>query len=161
MRFLTIFLNLVCRVNLILHNLIEISVLKYLAHMLDHSKTLNIYFWMTKWAKNDIFGHFLEFCLSDQLDIAYSDKKRQCFQVMKGHSKVTIRMRFWPFYWVSYIWLNFCNIQTRCVCSSTFAQLKDVRTIRQVMKLRTSATARYNSQLQLSSKTQNVCVSVC
>ena len=76
MRFLGIFLSLVCRINLILHNLIEMNVRKHLVHMLNHSKTIRMHFWMIQRAKNELFGHFLEFGLSDPFDIAYCDNTK-------------------------------------------------------------------------------------
>ena len=37
-----------------------------------------MHFWMIQRAKNEVFGHFLEFGLLDQLDIAYRDSTK-CF----------------------------------------------------------------------------------
>ena len=39
--------------------------------MRDHSKVSKKHFWMIQSAQNEVFGHYLEFGLSDQVDIAY------------------------------------------------------------------------------------------
>ena len=67
--------------DLILHNLIVLSGLNNLAamwHMLDHSKIIKMPFWMIQIAKNEVFGHFLEFETSERLDIADFDSC-ECF----------------------------------------------------------------------------------
>ena len=46
--------------------------------MKDHSKITKMHFWMIQKAKNEVFGHFLEFGLLDRLDIAYFDSTK-CF----------------------------------------------------------------------------------
>ena len=45
---------------------------------LDHSKIRKMHFWMIQSAKNEVFGHFLEFGLLVRLDIAYFDGTK-CF----------------------------------------------------------------------------------
>ena len=46
--------------------------------MKDHSKVSRKHFWMIQSAKNEVFGHFLEFGLLVRLDIAYFDGTK-CF----------------------------------------------------------------------------------
>ena len=55
-----------------------LSIRQHYQIMKDHSKITNIHFWMIQEAKNEVFGHFLEFGLSDRLDIAYIDRTK-CF----------------------------------------------------------------------------------
>ena len=67
--------------DFILHNLIVLNGLNNLAamwHMLDHSKIIKMPFWMIQIAKNEVFGHFLEFETSERLDIADFDSS-ECF----------------------------------------------------------------------------------
>ena len=136
--------------------------------------------------QNDLFwpvlGHFFNFGSLDQLHIPYFDTckwfLRFCYVITHvlhlDHSITT-------FHWYRITCLNQFSAIFMCLVyqidlaylieflqSSNKVHLfkhcraiKNVRTIRQVLKLRTSATARYNSQLQLSSKSQNVCPSVC
>ena len=65
---------------------------------------------MIQKAKNEVFGHFLEFGLLDRLDIAYCDSFtnfRQCYQVKLDHSEIkknafmndpkSQKGGFWPF----------------------------------------------------------------
>ena len=81
MRFLAIFMSLVHRVDLMLHILIELSGVHDFAivsPMLDHSNITKMPFWMIQIAKNEVFGHFLEFGASDWLDIAYYDRLNWC-----------------------------------------------------------------------------------
>ena len=81
MRFLVIFLSLVCWFDLILHILTILNGLNNLAMiwlMLDHSKIRKKHFWMIQRAKIEVFGHFLEFGLLDRLDIADCDSTK-CF----------------------------------------------------------------------------------
>ena len=44
--------------------------------MLDHSKITKMPFSMIQTAKNEAFGHFLEFGAFDLLDIAYSNRTK-------------------------------------------------------------------------------------
>ena len=68
MRFSAIFSSFVHRIDLILHILIELNggydfaIAKV---MLDHSKIRKMPFWMIQIAKNEVFGRFLEFGVSD------------------------------------------------------------------------------------------------
>ena len=55
-----------------------LSIRQHYQIMKDHSKITNIHFWMIQKAKNEVFGHFLEFGLLDRLDIAYCDSTK-CF----------------------------------------------------------------------------------
>ena len=74
MRFLAIFLSLVHRIDFKLHIMIVLNDLDNWAHistMLDHSKITEMPCWMIQRAKNEVFGHFLEFCALDRLENAY------------------------------------------------------------------------------------------
>ena len=42
----------------------------------DHSKTSKTDFWMIQTAKNEVFGHFLDFSPSNRLDIANYDRAK-------------------------------------------------------------------------------------
>ena len=53
-----------------------LSIQQHYQIMKDHSKITNIHVWMIQRAKNELFGHFLEFCLLDRLDIAYCDSTK-------------------------------------------------------------------------------------
>ena len=101
--------------DLILHNWIVLNVLNNLvtiSHMLDHSKTTKNHFWMIQIAKNEVFGHVLEFGLSGQLDIALSDRNKhsKIFGAHAGSFKnvkhlflndqMSQKWHFWPFSWV-------------------------------------------------------------
>ena len=75
-RVLAIFWSLVCWIDLILHIVIVLNVpnnLAMISAMLDHSKVTKMHFWLIQRVKKDVFGHFLEFGLLDQLDIPYCD----------------------------------------------------------------------------------------
>ena len=52
--------------------------------MLDHSKIRKTPFWMIQIAKNQVFGHFLEFGALDWLDIAYFDRTNWCAWASHG-----------------------------------------------------------------------------
>ena len=87
------FSGLVSWMDFILHILILLNCLNDLAIislMLDHSKIRKMRFWMIQRAKKEVFGHFLEFGLLDQLDIAYCSSTK-CFPIM---SNVTNWWRF-------------------------------------------------------------------
>ena len=70
MRFLAIFLSLVCWFDLILHILMVLNNLVMIWLMLDHSKSRKMHFWLIQRAKNGVFGHFLNWGPLDWLDIA-------------------------------------------------------------------------------------------
>ena len=116
--FLAIFLSYVHWIDFKLHILIIINDLDtwaVISPMLDHSKITKMPFWMIQRAKNEVFGHFLEFGASDRLQIAYSDYTKWCWQVgcrnahagsFKNHKNAflndpnTQKWGFWPFSWV-------------------------------------------------------------
>ena len=84
--FLAFFLSLVHQIDFKSHIVIELSDLKDLAGitlMLNHSKVTKLSFWMIQIAKNEVFGHFIEFGPSDWLCIAYFDRTKWCAWV--GH----------------------------------------------------------------------------
>ena len=75
---------LVSRIDFILHILIILNGLNNLATkwlMLDHSKVTETHFWMIQSAKKEVFGHYPEFGVLDQLDIAYCDSTK-CFLII-------------------------------------------------------------------------------
>ena len=68
------FLGLVSRMDFILHILILLNCLNDLAIIsliLDHSKVVEMHFWMIQSAKKEVFGGFLGFGLLDRVGIAY------------------------------------------------------------------------------------------
>ena len=73
------FWSLVSWMDFILHILIILNVLNNLvtiSHVLDHSITTKNHFWMIQIAKNEVFGHFLDFGPSNRLDIANFDRTK-------------------------------------------------------------------------------------
>ena len=79
MRFLAIILSLVSWIDLMLYNKIALNEFQHSATLPDHGgsfKDLKYPFWMIQKAKNEVFGHFLEFGLLDRLDIAYCDSTK-------------------------------------------------------------------------------------
>ena len=44
--------------------------------MKDHSKMTKMHFWIIQEPKKEVLGHFLEFGLSDRLDIAYCERNK-------------------------------------------------------------------------------------
>ena len=81
MRFLAIFLSLVCWIDLILHIVIVLNVFQLSARSPGHEgsfeKYKNAFFNDLKSQKRG-FRHFLEFGLLDRLNIAYCDSTK-CF----------------------------------------------------------------------------------
>ena len=76
---LAIFLSLVHRINLILHILTILNGVNNLVMiwlMMDHSKIRKMHFWMIQRAKKEVFGHFLDLGLLDQLNIACYDRTK-------------------------------------------------------------------------------------
>ena len=89
MRFLAIFLSLVCWIDLILHFVIVLNVFiiqQCYQVMKDPSNITEMHFWMIIRAKNEGFGHFLEFSLLDRLDIAYCDSTKCFLTFQSGNS---------------------------------------------------------------------------
>ena len=88
---------------------------------LDHSKIRKMHFWMIQRAKNEVFGHFLEFGLLDRLDIAYCDRT-QCFPafgnitrsrktIQKSHKSIfewskVQKKRFLAIFWSLVCWID-------------------------------------------------------
>ena len=67
------------RIDSILHILIELNgahELAMISLMLDHSKFTKMPFWMIQIAKNEVFGHFLEFGGLERHDVAYFDRTK-------------------------------------------------------------------------------------
>ena len=82
--FLAIFLSFEHRIDSVLHILLELNGVydfDLLSLMLDHSKIRKMPFWMIQIAKNEVFGHFLEFGSWYQLDISYLNSTKWCVWV--------------------------------------------------------------------------------
>ena len=76
-----VFLSLVDRINLILQILMILNDPNNFGHDIAYAgsfKNHKMHFWMIQRAKNEVFGHFLEFGLLDRLDTAYCDSTK-CF----------------------------------------------------------------------------------
>ena len=81
MRFLAIFSILVARIASISHMIVVLNVSQHVAVVLGHAyliKYAHCAQIVQKRAKNEVFGHFLDFGRSDRLDIAY-DGSPKCF----------------------------------------------------------------------------------
>ena len=68
-----IFWTLVCCIDLILHTVIVLNVFQHSTTLPDHEGSFKCHinaFWMIQRAKNEVFGHFLDFGLSNRLGIA-------------------------------------------------------------------------------------------
>ena len=79
MRFLAIFMILVHQINFKLHILIilnDVDKWAVITPMLDRSKITKMPFCMIQRAKNEVFGHLLEFSAWDRLQIAYFDSTK-------------------------------------------------------------------------------------
>ena len=91
------------------------TIRQYYKVMKNHSKVSKKHFWMIRSAKNEVFGHFLEFGLLVRLDIAYFDGTK-CFltfgndtrwwRIFQKSQKCIFewskkpKRGFWPFSWV-------------------------------------------------------------
>ena len=81
MRFLDIFLRLGTQIDSISHMMVVLNVSQHVAVVIGHARLINYAQCakiVQKRAKNEVFGHFLDFGDSDRLDIAYDDSPN-CF----------------------------------------------------------------------------------
>ena len=77
MSFFAIFSSLLYRTDLILHILIEVNCVHHSAIvwlMLNHAK---MHFWMIQIAKNNVFGHFLDFLPNHFLSFGRFDSSKR------------------------------------------------------------------------------------
>ena len=121
-RFLAVFLSLVCWINLISHIVIVINVCQHVyifrqcyQIVKNIQKSQKMHLWMIQSVKKEVFGHYLDFGMLDQLDIAYCDSTK-CFLtfgniarswriIQKAQNCISEwskepKKRLWPFSWV-------------------------------------------------------------
>ena len=81
-RFLAVFLSLVWWINLMSHIVIVLNVCQHSAMLSDRKwsfkRSQKVHLWMIQSVKKEVFGHYPDFGVLDQLDIAYCDSTK-CF----------------------------------------------------------------------------------